>query len=121
MIACVQKIHTFTNTGTEHQMSNVGVVKYGPDVRLYVESQKSTGHALTLDSGLKDTKKYTNNVSQNGLRRWIFGNRVQCDERSVDNVLCFTSNRFNWKELNITSDFAKVGQAGKFRMQYATD
>ena len=43
VIVSVHKIHTFISTGTEYQMSNVGVMKYGPDVRLYFEGRKVRG------------------------------------------------------------------------------
>ena len=100
-----------SSNGKTYEIPDIAVLKYGPDGRLYLGSQKSKVHVLTLDRDLKVTRKCTKEIQEDGVPRWILG--IAFNHKSTQLKMYFLSSTFNWKKLNFISDFYHGWSNGK--------
>jgi len=97
--------------GTDYKISDIAVIKYGPDGRLYLGSQRDLIHVLTINKNLQVIKDCSKNVRRGGPRRWILG--IAFKPKSTALKMYFTTNTFNWRKFNLIQDFGEGWTNGK--------
>lgn len=97
--------------GATLQIPDIAVLKYGPDGRLYLGSQRSEVLVLALNQDLEVQQTCTKNVQGNGPRRYILG--IAFNPMTTNLKMYFTTNTFNWKKFNLITDFAAGWTNGK--------
>lgn len=100
-----------TSTGVELEIPDIAVLRYGPDGRLYLGSQKSEILVLALDKDLQVTQTCTKNIANGGPRRWVLG--IAFNPKTTNLKMYFTSNTFNWQKFGLIPDFVTGWTNGK--------
>lgn len=100
-----------TTAGSTFEISDISVIKYGPDGRLYLGSTRSEVFALSISQALIVTQSVSKNIAADGPRRWVLG--ISFDPRTTDLKMFFTTSTLFWMRDNLISDFGKGWTNGK--------